>query len=317
MMRVRNAIVVALCGLVLTVGWQLSQSRVLAQGPSPAQGDGAQAPPARGEGRGGRGGGGGAEGAGQSFRLTFPAAQRAPGDPELIARGKALYDVSCRLCHGADLRGGDMGGVNLVRSELVLNDQKGELMLPIIQKGRSRPGMPPMPAVGMSEENVVAVAEFIHSMLASGRGGGPAVPLDLLVGDVAAGQAYFTANCSACHSVSGDLAKIGARIPDIMVLQNTWVAGMRIAGGREAPLPKPSTVTVTVPKGSPVTGELVRMDDFIVVLRLPDGTERSFRRQGDLPEIYAKDPREPHIKLWTTLQDKDMHDVTAYLASIK
>ncbi len=202
MIRVKNAIVVALSVLVIAVGWQLSQqSGLLAQGPPPAQGDGAQTPPARGEGRGGRGGGG-AEGAGQNFRLTFPAAQRPPGDPELIARGKALYDVSCRLCHGVDLRGGDMGGVNLVRSELVLNDQKGELMLEIIQKGRSRPGMPPMPAVGMSEENVVAVAEFIHSVMASGRGGGPAVPLNLLVGDVAAGQAYFKTNCSTCHSAT-------------------------------------------------------------------------------------------------------------------
>ncbi len=61
-----------------------------------------------------------------------------------------------------------------------------------------------------------------------------------------------------------------------MTLQNTWVAGMRIAGGREAPMPKPSTVTVTVPKGAPVTGELVRMDDFVVVMRLPDGSRAEF-----------------------------------------
>lgn len=318
MMRVRSAMVLALCVLMCTLGWRLSQAPVLAQAPPAAQGEGAPAPPARGEGRGGRGGGGGgAEGAGQSFRLTFPAAQRPPGNPELIARGRDLYGVSCRLCHGADLRGGDMGGVSLVRSELVLNDQKGELMMEIIQKGRSRPGMPPMPAIGMSEENVVAVAEYIHSVLASGRGGGPAVPLNLLVGDAGAGQAYFKANCSSCHSSTGDLAGIGGRIPDIMVLQNTWVAGMRIAGGREAPVPKASTVTVTVPKGTPISGELVRMDDFIVIMRMPDGTERSFRREGDLPEIYVKNPREPHIKLWTTLQDKDMHDVTAYLASLK
>ena len=76
-------------------------------------------------------------------RPPFPAQQRPPGDPTLIARGKALYDVNCRACHGADLRGGDMGGPNLLRSQIALNDQKGELFLPII-KG-SLPRMPPVP----------------------------------------------------------------------------------------------------------------------------------------------------------------------------
>src|SRR5262245_36693882 len=98
------------------------------------------------------GGRGGADGGGQqNFRLTFPAAQRPPGDPALIARGKTLYDLSCRLCHGADLRGGDMGGPSLLRSELVLNDQKGELILPLVRNGRARPGMPSMPALGMAD----------------------------------------------------------------------------------------------------------------------------------------------------------------------
>lgn len=31
---------------------------------------------------------------------------RPPGDPAMVARGKALYGVQCTICHGADARGG-------------------------------------------------------------------------------------------------------------------------------------------------------------------------------------------------------------------
>ena len=53
---------------------------------------------------------------------TFPAQQRPAGDPAVIARGGSLYAIQCRSCHGVDLRGGDLGGPNLLRSQLVLSD---------------------------------------------------------------------------------------------------------------------------------------------------------------------------------------------------
>src|SRR4030095_3882882 len=90
-----------------------------------------------------RGGGGrGNAGRGGAAPTSFPAQQRPPGDPALIARGNTLYGINCRACHGADLRGGDQGGPNLLRSEVVLNDQAGELIMPVVQQGRQNPGMP-------------------------------------------------------------------------------------------------------------------------------------------------------------------------------
>ena len=83
-------------------------------------------------------------------QATFPAQQRPPGDPAMIARGQQIYGVTCRACHGADLRGGDMGGPNLLRSQLVLNDQHGELIQPVVKNGRQNPGMPPMPPLPIS-----------------------------------------------------------------------------------------------------------------------------------------------------------------------
>src|SRR5688500_10175786 len=120
--------------------------------PAPAQqpGQGGAAP--------GRGGGG---------RATFPAQQRPPGDPALIARGNGLYGVHCRACHGVDLRGGDQGGPNLLRSPVILNDQAGELILPIVQNGQRGAGV--MPPIPLPSDDVRAIAEYLHSVAATMR----------------------------------------------------------------------------------------------------------------------------------------------------
>ena len=290
-----------------------SAAQALAQQASPAP----QAPAGRGApAPGGRGGGG--------PQATFPAQQRPPGDPALIARGNTIYGISCRSCHGADLRGGDLGGPNLLRSQVVLEDQFGELMAPIIQGARRDQGMP---AISLAPDDVKAVAEYVHSIVATARGQGapppgPPVVLNVLVGDPAAGQAYFGAHCSSCHSPAGDLQGIGSRIPDAAQLQNTWVGGGggRGGGGRGGPegaSPRETTVTVTQTSGQKAEGRLVRIDDFIVILAQADGSQRSFRRDGDVPKVEVHDPMEGHRKLLPVYTDKDIHDVTAYLTRLK
>jgi cytochrome c oxidase cbb3-type subunit 3 len=218
----------------------------------------------------------------------------------------------------------------------VFNDQKGELIKPIIVGGRQNPGMAPMPAFPQfSDADVEALAEYLHAVQATMRGQGnpPAsaapVVLNLLVGNAAAGQAYFQKTCSSCHSPTGDLAGIGSRIPDVMALQNSWVAGRAGGGGGRGggggggrgggagPAGRPTTATVTLANGQKFEGPLVRYDDFIVTITLADGTPRSFKRTGDVPKVAINDPREPHIKLLPTYTDKDIHDVTAYLVTLK
>jgi cytochrome c oxidase cbb3-type subunit 3 len=283
----------------------------------------AQGPPAappRGQGPPGAGG----RGRGQA---TFPAQQRPPGDPALIARGKTLFEINCRLCHGADLRGGDMGGVNLLRSNLVLTDQHGELILPVVHGGRQNPGMPPMPPFPqIVDDDVKAIAEYIHSVAATMRGQGNPPPgsepvvLNILVGDANAGKTYFGAKCASCHSATGDLQGIGVRYADPVQLQNSWVAGGTGGGrgGRGGAASKAGvTVTVTTASGQKLEGRLDRIDDFIVVLTPADGVQRSVRRIGDVPKVEIHDPLEGHRKLLSEYTDKDMHDVTAYLVTLK
>jgi cytochrome c oxidase cbb3-type subunit III len=263
---------------------------------------------------------------------TFPAQQRPPADPALVERGKGLYGLTCRACHGVDLRGGDMGGPNLLRSQLVLNDRNGEAIGEVIRAGRTPPGGAAMPPQQMSDADVRALAEYIHSVTATAapQGGpppGPRVELNLLVGNARAGETYFKAECASCHSTTGDLAGIGTRLTNIEQLQNSWVAGRRGAGGAGGPAAqggtanrKPTRVTLKFAGGTSLEGVLVRLDDFVVSLRTDDGEYRSFTRRSATPRIElvkVDDPLAGHRALWMKLTDRNMHDVTAYLATLK
>jgi cytochrome c oxidase cbb3-type subunit 3 len=282
-----------------------------------------QTPPATPAGAAGRGAPQGAgappQGRGRG-QATFPAQQRPPGDPDVIKRGNGFYGVYCRACHGTDLRGGDQGGPNLLRSQLVLNDQDGELILPVVQQGRQNPGMPVMPPLNIPPDDVKAIATYIHSVTASARGQGappegPPVELNIVVGDAKAGQAYFAAKCTTCHTAA-DMQGIATRVSNPMALQNHWVGGGGGRGRGGAP-PTPVTAIVVDASGQKTEGRLIRLDDFSVVVALADGTSRSFRRDGDVPKIEVRDPREAHRKLLPTYADKDIHDVTAYLVTLK
>ncbi len=305
-------------------GFTVIATHVAAQGPppqAPPQTPAPQTPPPNAPqtpdtaGQGGRGRGG--------QIATFPAQQRPPGDPELIAKGKQLFTTNCVSCHGADLRGGVTGGPNLLRSGVVLMDQHGELIIPIVHGARAERGMPPLP---IPDPDVVAIAEYIHSVVAMARGQGAppeseTPPPNALVGDAAAGEVYFKANCTSCHSPSADLAGIGTRIDEAKALQNYWVVGGGGRGGRggaSAPSDRRRvTATVTMANGEKIQGQLLRLDNFFITLLLDDGRQRTIRREGDLPKVDVKDPLEYHKKLPGILTDKEMHDVTAYLATLK
>jgi len=278
-----------------------------------------QQPPAPPGGRGGEGRGG--------EPPVFPAQQRPPGDPVVIERGKALFTVNCVACHGADLRGGVTGGPNLLRSQVVLVDMHGEQIIPIVHGARAERGMPALP---LADDDIIAIAEYIHSVLAtSQRQGAPpasAAPVpNAVVGDAAAGQGYFNAKCASCHSPTDDLQGIGSRVSEGKALQNLWVTGgVAGAGGRRgrgaggvSMTGKIPTATVTLPGGERVEGMIARIDNFLLTVRQADGTLRTIRRDDPRIKIDIKDPLDAHRQLLGTLTDKDMHDVTAYLATLK
>src|SRR5580765_1238772 len=244
-------------------------------------------------------------------RRDYPA--RPPGDPAAIERGKALYGVNCQFCHGADTRGGD-SGPSLLRSGLVLEDQKGELIGPVVRAGR-----PGMPKFTLTDDQIADVAVFVHTFRAAGYDESRVKPPSIVVGDAKAGAAFFNARCGSCHSATGDLRGLATKIEDPRLLQQTWLLPGSGAG-RGGPPPvqvKPTTVTVTLPSGEKVEGRLDRVDDFVVALTTADGARRSFRTSGDTPKVEIHDPLQPHKDLLRTYSDADIHNVTAYLVTLK
>jgi cytochrome c oxidase cbb3-type subunit 3 len=245
-------------------------------------------------------------------RSAYP--QRNP-DPAAVERGKGLFTVNCAFCHGSDARGGE-GGPSLLRSQIVLRDSNGEEIGKVLKTGL--PGG--MPAFNnLSPAQVSDIAAFLHSFPVNGRDF-IREDLNILVGDAAAGKMFFAAKCASCHS--DGLQGIATRIPDPKTLQQTWIMpgagafGQRGNNASSKPLP-PTTVTVTLASGEKVGGKLERIDDFLVVLTDANGNERTFVRNGDQTRVEVHDPLQGHLDLLPVYSDKDIHDVTAYLATLQ
>jgi hypothetical protein len=82
--------------------------------------------------------------------------------------------------------------------------------------------------------------------------------------------------------------------------------------------PNALKATVILPSGEKVSGTLVRLTDFDVIVYDPAAQEmRSWLRQNDVPRVVVTDPLQAHVDMWKRWTDEDMHNVTAYLASLK
>ena len=234
----------------------------------------------------------------------------------MVDRGKALYGAQCAFCHGQDARGGSEGGPSLIRSEVVLKDQNGELIGQVTAEGRTG-----MPKFSLTAAQLADIAAFIHSFRVSGYDTARNRPTNIVVGDAKAGEAYFKAKCASCHSITGDLKGFGGKFTDPRSLQQTWLipgGGGRFGGGQPPPVNvPPTTATITLASGQKVEGRLTRIDDFNVTITDADGAQRTFRRDGDQPKVEVHDPIAPHRELLKVYTDKDIHDLTAYLVTLK
>jgi mono/diheme cytochrome c family protein len=305
--------------IALVIAGMAMTGYVLAQGQAPAPQAPPQAPaepPAA-----GRGGGGGQGRGGGARQGGFPQYTRALPSQDVIVRGRGLYEANCARCHASDLRGAPPSGGNLLRSGVVFRDDNGEVIGPTLRKHAA--------PITLIDPDVTALAAYLHSVQATmgGQGSPPGrnptnVELNILVGDAKAGQAKFATYCSKCHSVTGDLANAGTKYGDARALQNAWVAGVggRFGGGGRGGGGGGNPATVTMADGSKLEGTLVRADDFLIVITLPDGTRRSMARVNGVPKVDVKDPQEAHKKMVLEIDDAtnaNMHDITAYLATIK
>jgi mono/diheme cytochrome c family protein len=296
--RIEGVFVKAL--LVLTVAMVSIHAQTPARGRGAGQG---QTPPAPAPGRTGTA----PIGAGP---MDFPAVDTAAAD-----RGRSVWAAECITCHGTQARGTD-NGPNLIRSSIVLHDRAGSQLGPFLKKGH--PLQSGRPSAGLTDAQVLDLVNFLRQRVNDTLRGSPIfVVQNILTGDPKAGEAFFNGEgkCTPCHSVTGNLAGIGGRLSPVDLQQRFLFPGG--ARGRGAgPNPAAVTVTVTPPSGPAVSGVLVQMDDFDVTLRDASGTVRVFHR-GPSVRVVKTDPLEAHHALLTTITDKQIHDVVAYLEKLK
>jgi len=228
---------------------------------------------------------------------------------DAVERGQKQFVIQCGGCHGADARGED-DGPDLVRSVIVLDDEQGSLIGPLIRQGRPADGMP---AFDLTDAQIQDLAAFLRERTQAAINRNAYPILNLLTGDPKAGEAYFNGagRCNTCHSATGDLAGLGSRFQPAQ-LQTRFLYPR---GGRGSAPPKPTTVTVTPRSGPAVSGTLEFIDDFTVGLRDAEGYYRSF--SCDAVKVDIQDPLAAHAQLLRQYSDKNMHDVLAYLVTLK
>jgi cytochrome c oxidase cbb3-type subunit 3 len=229
----------------------------------------------------------------------------AEPDPAAVKRGKDKFVATCGFCHGND--GTGSRAPDLVRSPLLMHDTNGETIGPVIRNGMPDDGMPAFP---FTDAQISDIAAFLHAQalvaLHSNRVPGDYPVEKLLTGNAPAGKDYFdgAGGCTKCHSVTGDLKEIGRRYAPI-VLQSRilYPSGAKVS------------VTVTLPSGQKVEGPLVARDEFTVALRDSAGWYRSFALKNVKAEVH--DPLDEHRALLHKYTDKDVHNLFAYLESLK
>lgn len=238
-------------------------------------------------------------------------------DPESAQRGQKIYAAECVTCHGASARGGQ-GGPDLVRSVMVLHDRYGDQIGPFLKKGHQTQTTP---SAKFTDPQIDDIANFLHLKVADTMRTSPLFHAqNVLTGDAKAGQAYFNGDgkCSQCHSATADLKGIGAKYDPVDMQQKFLFPKPAFGGrgGRGGGGGKPTMVTVTPSAGKPVTGVLDRIDDFNVSLRDSDGEYHAWTRSPQL-KITIDNPYRAHEELLDRISDKNMHDVTAYLETLK
>ena len=252
--------------------------------------------------------------AAQAPKSAAKTTASAQASPEQIEAGRTRFAAQCGFCHGRDAGGGETGP-DLTRSPIVTEDVRGEKIAALVRAGRPDKGMPPFP---LPDADMTSIVAFLHDARAKAKaenGGRRSVAVeDLQSGNAEAGQRYFNGagGCAACHQIAGNFATVGSRYQGLPLLQRMLYPGSSRTAG---PPPTPAKVTVTTAAGQTITGSLTYRDEFTISLTDHLGSTRSF--PIDRVKVAIDDPLQAHVDQLGKYTDDDMHNVLAYLQTLR
>ena len=246
----------------------------------------------------------------QEGRSRGPAA-----DPAVVKRGMETFASNCAACHGTDARGGR--GPDLARSFVVTSDNTGQALGEYARVGNPGNGMPPF---SLTDGEFSDIAVFVNATAQAQSSRRPPDSAALLVGDAKAGETYFNGEgkCTGCHSVTGDLKGVGTKYePPQLQGRIVYPRGNGgYPGFGQAPSDPPYTAAATLPDGTRISGTVTLLSDYMVTIRDADGARYTVTRT-DAAKVEIKDPLQAHADRMKILTDRQMHDLTAYLAGVK
>ena len=239
-----------------------------------------------------------------------------PVDEPAANRGDKIYTQSCSKCHGVNGRGSSTTP-DLLRSDAVLHDRMNNLNGETVEAAlKNLPDHHFELSAGQWSDLSQSLGRMVYRILRSGYSN---QPTDMLNGDAKAGEAYFTGagGCNKCHSATGDLAHVAtanspAALQQRFLFPNSIIRGLATGG----PKVKPAQVSIKLSSGQSISGDLVRIDDFNVTVRDDKGIARTWRRSAGV-HVEVSDPYSAHIALLDKYTDADIHNLTAYLETLK
>jgi mono/diheme cytochrome c family protein len=245
-----------------------------------------------------------------------------------VARGEKAFGERCASCHGANARGGTgKTDIDLLRSTMVLDDLGGREIGEFLKYGRPDKNMPKFDAI--PQDVVADMAAFLHRQVTAASERNTYVRKNVFSGDAKKGEAYFNGSvgkCSTCHSATGDMKGLAAKSND----DGPTIQGLIVSGGGgrgrggaaaadAAPVSSRAAITarVTLQSGEKITGRPVTVNDFVIVVQPDSGPARSFLRNGDWPKVETHNPLQAHVDLLGKYTDDDIHNLAAYLRTLK
>jgi len=231
----------------------------------------------------------------------YPAAQ--------VERGRIQFQKTCAFCHGPDANGGSTGP-DLMRSAVVRHDEKGDHIGPVIRNGFPDKGMP---AFQLTNDQIMDIVAFLSFRLDESDRRSPAETSanyslsKLLVGNAKAGKEFFygAGKCSSCHSPTGDLKGIAGKFPPAELQA-------RMIYPHRGPRPM---ATVTDASGKQYTGPIRLLTHYDIAIVDSDGWYRSWPLSS--VKVKIDDRLAAHRKLLSVLTDAEMHNLFAYLETLK
>ncbi len=224
----------------------------------------------------------------------------------MVKAGQQLFQQDCAFCHGKDAAGGETGP-DLTTSSLVAGDVHGDKIAMVVRQGRPTKGMPAFP---LPDPDINSIVAFIHNQKDQSDlhpGGRRRVDVaDLQTGNAEAGKQYFNGagQCSNCHSPTGDLAGVARKL-----------VGLKLEMRLLYPWGAQSKVTVTTPGGQQITGTLEYRDEFTIGMVDQDGWYHSWPVAG--VKYKVDQPAQAHADLLGKYTDDDIHNLMAYLQTLK